>query len=331
MAACDHQETAEKANSKRLMWALAVIVFFMFVEVVGGVLSGSLALLADATHMLTDAFALALAASAQIFARRPADAKLHFGYRRAQVLAAFVNGLLMAFLLVWILSEAVHRFFNPVDIDAPLMLAVACIGLGANIIAFFVLHGQHTNDLNMRGALLHVVGDLLGSLVAIAAAIAIMMGGGRQIDPILSIVVACLIGVSAFRLIRDSGYILLEGSPEDIDVNELAKGLKNASPLIRDVHHVQIWQITPGHPRLTLHACVENAADAADALASAKAYLEAEYKIRQSTIQVEVGTVCPDHYTNDAHVRTVSTVRSAAAPAEKESAEPASAYASQTR
>ncbi len=328
MTVCDHQEAAETANSRRLLWALGVIVTFMIVEVVGGVISGSLALLADAAHMFTDAFALALAASAQIFARRPADAKLHFGYRRAQVLAAFVNGLLMAFLLVWIIAEAISRFFAPPEINAPLMLGVAVAGLAANAVAFFILHGRHENDLNMRGALLHVVGDLLGSIVAIIAAIVIMLTDWKQIDPILSVLVACLIGYSAYRLIRESGHILLEGAPTDIDIDELAKGLKSASPLIRDVHHIQIWQITPEHPRLTLHACIENAADAVDAIAAAKSYLEAEYKIRQSTIQVEVGAVCPDHYTNEAHLRAVKSPDRTHDHAED--AEPASAYAGQS-
>jgi cobalt-zinc-cadmium efflux system protein len=295
MADCNHNAHGHQANTQRLLWALAVILVFMVVEVIGGVISGSLALLADAAHMLTDGFALALAASAQIFAVRPADAKLHFGYRRAQVLAAFVNGVLMAVLLVWIVYEAIKRFINPPEVDSSLMFWVAVAGLVANIVAFAILHRRHEKDVNMRGALLHVIGDLLGSVAAIAAAIVIGLTGWMPIDPLLSLAVALLIGVSAVRLIRETAHILLEGAPENIDVRELSDGLKKAAPVIMDVHHVQIWQITPENPRLTLHACVKSSDDTAAALEAAKEFLEQKYHIRQSTIQVEIGVeCCPD-------------------------------------
>ncbi len=300
MVDCDHQHAqTHKMTTNRLLWALAVISVFMVVEVVGGVLSGSLALLADATHMLTDALALALAVSAQFFAVRPPDSRLHYGYRRAQVLAAFVNGIFLAFLLFWIVSEAVQRFVNPVEVNAPLMFGVAVAGLVANIVAFFILHRRDERDLNMRGAMLHVIGDLLGSVAAIVAAIVISMTGWLQIDPILSILVAVLIGVSAIRLVRETGFILLEGAPQSINVVELAAGIIDASPLIKEVHDIRISQITPDQPRLTMHACVDSAADAAPALEAAKAFLGKKYKIRNSTIQVEVGEDCPDRAFKD--------------------------------
>ncbi len=294
VANCDHHQSKENNNTRRLLWAFGVIVVFMVVEIIGGILSGSLALLADATHMLTDGLALALAASAQLLAVRPADNKLHFGYRRTQVLSAFVNGIFMAVLLAWIVYEAIRRSLNPIEIDAPLMLGVAIIGLAANVVAFFILHSPGERDLNMRGALLHVIGDLMGSVAAIIAAIVIWTTGWMQIDPLLSLLVACLIGVSAYRLVRESGFILLEGAPSDIDIVELADGLKGSTPLICNVHHVQISQITPDQPRLTLHACVDNASDAAAALAAAKEYLDQKYDIHHSTIQVEVRGDCPD-------------------------------------
>ncbi len=280
--------------TSRLLWALGVIVVFMVVEVVGGLISGSLALLADATHMLTDALALALAASAQFLARRPADARLHFGYRRAQVLAAFVNGVLLAILLFWIVFEAARRFMEPVEVESGLMLWVAVAGFIANVIAFFILHRPQERDLNMRGAILHVIGDLLGSAAAIIAALVIGATGWVAIDPILSIAVAVLIGVSAVRLVRETGHILLEGAPPDIDREELKKGLIAAVPQIRDVHSIQITQITPEQPRLTLHAWVADAQEAASALAAAKAFLEANYDIHYSTVQIEIGDECPD-------------------------------------
>jgi cobalt-zinc-cadmium efflux system protein len=296
MVNCDHENHHGSQNrvTWRLLAALAVIVAFMFIEVIGGILSGSLALLADATHMLTDAAALALAASAQFFAARPADNRLHFGYRRAQVLAAFVNGILLTFLLCWIAYEAVRRFMEPVSVDAGLMLWVAVAGLLANAAAFFILHRRGERNLNVRGALLHVISDLMGSVAAIIAAIVIMTTGWMAIDPLLSVAVAVLIGHSALRLVRETGFILLEGAPASIDVGVLADGLTSASAKIKNIHNVQISQITPEQPRLTLHACVESAGDATAALEEAKAYLAKEFNIQQSTIQIEVGDACPD-------------------------------------
>jgi len=294
MVNCDHQEhhqPGDKATG-RLIAAFVVIAVFMVVEVVGGWISGSLALLADASHMLTDAVALGLAASANFFAARPADARLHFGYRRAQVLAAFVNGVLLAMLLCWIVVEAIKRFMSPVEVDAGLMLGVAIVGLAANAVAFAILHRSHERNLNVRGAMLHVISDLFGSIAAT---------GWLAIDPLLSIAVAVLIGHSAYRLVRETGYILLEGAPEHIDVVELQAELIAATPQIRDVHGVQISQITPEHPRLTLHARVADARDAASALASAKEFLEKRYKIHDSTIQIEIGSECPDHIAAVAH------------------------------
>ena len=296
MAHCSHQQSNNGENTRRLIIAFAIISTFMVVEIVGGLISGSLALLADAAHMLTDAFALALAISAQYLSRRPADSRLHFGYRRAQVLAAFVNGIFLAVLLVWILFEAVGRFLNPQPVDVNIMLSVAALGFAANAAAFAILHHghDHETDVNMRGALLHIIGDLLGSAVAIIAAFSIMAFGWLRIDPILSILVAGLIGVSAVRLVRETGFILLEGAPKDIDLDELKAGLKRVSTLVKDVHHLQISQITPDQPRLTMHACVEKAEHAAEALAALKTALDRDYQIRQSTIQIEVGSDCPD-------------------------------------
>lgn len=294
MSDCTHHTVGGADNSRRLMLAFGVIATFMVVEVIGGILSGSLALLADAAHMLTDAFALGLAASAQIFSRKPADSKLHFGYRRAQVLAAFVNGVLLVFLLLWIVFEAVKRFISPVDVDAPLMLWVAAAGLAANVVAFLILHRPGDKDLNVRGAMLHVLGDLLGSVAAIIGAIIIATTGWVRIDPLLSIIVAVLIGVSAIRLLKETSFILLEGAPADIDLEKLKNGLKSASPSICDVHHVKIWQITPDNTRITLHACVDEASDAAAVVKAAKSYLASEFGIHHSTIQIDVGGDCPD-------------------------------------
>jgi cobalt-zinc-cadmium efflux system protein len=276
------------------MAALVVIVIFMVVEVVGGIISGSLALLADATHMLTDAVALGLAVSAHFIASRPADEKRHFGYRRAQVLAAYSNGVLLFGLLLLLGFEAIKRLINPVDVAWQPMLGVAFLGLGANAAAYIILHTARTRDVNVRGAMLHIVSDLLGSVAAIAAAFVIAGTGWMPIDPLLSIVVAVLIGHSAYRLVRETGHILLEGAPDNIDVAKLAKGVMAAAPGVEDVHDVFIWQLTPEHTRLTLHARVDEAGKSEATLNLIKSYLEREYGIQESTVQIEVGSNCPD-------------------------------------
>lgn len=290
---CDHHHE-QQAGVKRLLAAFAVITVFMVVEIVGGLISGSLALIADAAHMFTDSVALGLAASAHLIARRPADDRRHFGYRRAQVLAAFVNGVFLMILLAWIVFEAVMRFLNPIDIEAGTMLGVAVLGLGANVVAFFILHTAHSRDLNIRGAMLHVVSDLLGSVAAIVAALIIMQWGFTRIDPLLSVLVAALIGVSAVRLIRETGHILLEGAPEHIDVEALVRDLKAAAPNVLDIHDVRIWQLTTDHTSLSLHARIADPDDAAAALNDIKSRLEQTYGISQSTIQIETGEDCPD-------------------------------------
>lgn len=293
MSHCEHHDQQKSAG--RLLAAFGVIVVFMVVEVVGGVLSHSLALLADATHMFTDAVALGLAASAHYIARRPADAKRHFGYRRAQVLAAFSNGILLILLLGWIGFEAIKRaFFEPIPVDWQPMLAVAVLGLGANAVAFFVLHSSEAKDVNVRGAMLHIVSDMLGSVAAIIAAVVIALTNWMPIDPILSIVVAVLIGRSAYKLIRETTHILLEGAPDSINVDKLTEGLRAAAPGVENIHDVYIWQLTPEHTRLTLHARVAEAGQSEAALNQIKAYLEKEYGIHESTVQIEVGSNCPD-------------------------------------
>lgn len=313
MTHCD-QHHDQGRGTQRLLVAFAVISVFMVVEAVGGILAGSLALVADAVHMLTDAFALGLAVSAQWWSRRPADDRLHFGYRRTQVLAAFVNGLFLSALLGWIVYEAVMRLLTPIEVEWQSMLIIALIGLGANAVAYLVLHGAPTRDINIRGAMLHVMSDMLGSVAAVIAALVIMTTGWTRIDPILSLLVAALIGRSALRLLRETSHILLEGAPRDIDVARLIEGVKQAAPNVVDVHDVYIWQLTPEHPRLTLHACIAEEGVAASTLDSIKTFLEEKYGISESTVQIEVGTECPDESSKVTPLRRVeSTLRRHAA------------------
>lgn len=284
---------SHNSSERRLLWALLLISGFMLVEVVGGILSGSLALLADAGHMLTDAASLLLAWGAARTARRPADALRTYGYHRIQILAALLNGLAFILLVGWITYEAVQRMLQPVEVLGGMMLIVAVLGLLVNIAAFAILHGGARSDLNLRGAVVHVLGDLLGSVAAIVAAGVILLTGWMPIDPLLSLLVALLILRSAWYVVKSSAHILLEGTPEDVDVELLRRTLSETVPEVVDVHHVHVWSLTPEHPLLTLHVTVAEEQECAAVLAAVKALLRERFGITHSTVQVESGE-CAD-------------------------------------
>lgn len=267
----------------------------MVAEVIGGLLSGSLALLADAGHMLTDTVSLFLAWFAARMAHKPADTLRSYGYHRVQILAAFSNGVFFILIVVWIAYEAVQRIMNPVEVMGDIMLVVAALGLIVNLLAFFILHGAGGKDLNIRAALLHVLGDLLGSIAAITAAVIILGTGWMPIDPILSVFVALLILRSAWMVVKESTHILLEGTPPDIDVEILQKAIVDAIPDVRDVHHVHVWALTPEHPLLTLHVNVDPDVDATQVLQQVKKLLEDRFQIHHSTIQVEPAHCVDEH------------------------------------
>ncbi len=289
----DH--ASQKSDIKRVQIALALTATFMLVEVAGGILSGSLALLADAGHMLTDTMALALAAIAFRVSSRPADEKRSYGYQRFQILAAFVNGLSLLVIVGWILFEAVQRILSPSVVMGQAMLIVAAAGLIINIIVFFVLHGGDQENLNMRGAVLHVLGDLLGSVAAITAALVILYTGWMPIDPILSIGVALLIFRSAWHLLKRSGHILLEGAPEWLDVIEMQSKIVAANPVVKEIHHVHVWGLTPQHPMLTMHVALRQLqSDTTATVRRIKELLRKEYGINHSTIEVECDDCADD-------------------------------------
>ena len=288
----DHQSL--KANRRRVRLALVLTALFMIVEVAGGLLSGSLALLADAGHMLTDTMALALAALAFRVSARPADSKRSFGYHRFQILAAFVNGLTLLLIVGWILFEALQRFMDPQGVAGPLMLTVAAAGLVVNLVVFAILHGGDQENLNIRGAALHVLGDLLGSIAAIAAALVIIVTGWMPIDPLLSVVVAALILRSAWLLVKRSAHILLEGTPEWLDVEEMQKSVTAGVPQVCGIHHVHVWGLTPQYLMLTMHVIVDRQqGNTTTVVRRVKALLAEEFGIRHSTIEVETGE-CAD-------------------------------------
>ena len=290
-----HVHEANESNLKRVMIALVLTGTFMFVEIVGGILSGSLALLADAGHMLTDTMALALAAAAFHVSKRPPGGSLTYGYQRFQILAAFVNGLSLLFIVGWILYEAVERFVNPRDILGETMLVVAAAGLVVNVIAFAVLHSGDQDNLNIRGAALHVAGDLLGSVAAIVAAIVIIYTGWTLIDPILSVAVAMLILRSAWSLLKRSAHVLLEGAPDWLDVSDMQERVVANVPGVSGIHHVHVWGLTPQQLMLTMHVTLaDDVPSQSVVVRSVKAFVEQEYGIGHSTVEVEVDG-CADH------------------------------------
>ncbi|TWA71101.1 cobalt-zinc-cadmium efflux system protein [Azospirillum brasilense] len=288
-----HTTTVTADSERRILLVLLMTASLMVVEVVGGVLSGSLALLADAGHMLTDAAALALAWLAFRLGRRPSDRRRSFGYHRLQVLAAFVNGLSLFLLSAWILWEAAQRLMEPQPVLGGTMMAVAVLsGLG-NLAGFWILHRGDRGNLNVRGAALHVLGDLLGSAAAVAAAGIILATGWTPIDPILSVLVALLILRGAWEVVRQSAHILVEGTPVGIDVDELRRALHVAVPAVTDIHHVHVWSLTAERPLLTMHAVVPPGTDRDAVLRDLVDTLRGRFGIGHATVQVETGP-CPD-------------------------------------
>lgn len=268
--------------------ALALTAVFMLVEFAGGILARSLALMADAGHMLTDAAALALAWAATRIATRPADTRRSFGYQRLRVLATFANGCALLFIVAWISIEAAQRLLNPVAVNAAAILWIGGLGFAVNLIVFAMLRGGDEHDMNIAAATLHVLGDLLGSVGAVLAGIVILLTGWLPIDPILSLLVCALILRSAWALVRRSAHILMEGSPDWLDMTELRSTLEQRIPAIRDVHHVHAWLVGPRETLLTMHASVSTAADHAVVLKDAKALLAEHFGITHTTIQIEV-------------------------------------------
>jgi cobalt-zinc-cadmium efflux system protein len=277
----------KQGDERRVLAVLVLTGAFMVAEVVGGVLSGSLALLADAAHMLADAGALALAWFAIRVSNRPPDRLRSFGYHRFQVLAAFVNGSTLIAIAGWIVFEAIERLLAPVEVLGGTMLVVAVLGLAVNVVGFAVLHGGNRQDMNIRGAVLHVLGDLLGSVAAILAAGIILLTGWTPIDPILSVLVAVLILRGAWDLVSRASHLLMEGAPEGFEIAELKADLEAAVPGVLDIHHVHVWALTPERPLVTLHARIEEDADHDEVLKEVQGRLADRFGLRHATVQVE--------------------------------------------
>ena len=282
-----HVPTVTSANERKVLLSFVLIFAFMVVEAVGGVLSGSLALLADAGHMLTDAAALALAYAAFRVGRRAADSKRTFGYLRMEVIAGFVNAVTLFAIVGWIGYEAWMRFSEPQEILAGPMMLVAIVGLLVNILVLWIMTRGETDHVNVKGAILHVMGDLLGSVGAIVAAVVVYYTGWTPIDPILSVVVALLIVRSAWKLLTKSIHILLEGAPDDASPADVARGLLDVVPGLAAVSHVHVWQLTSGRTMATLHVRAQKDAQAKSVVERVEKELKARFNIEHPTIAID--------------------------------------------
>nr|WP_294867477.1 cation diffusion facilitator family transporter [uncultured Pseudogulbenkiania sp.] len=282
-----HVPTVGDDNQRKVLIAFLATFAFMVVEVAGGLLSGSLALLADAGHMLTDAAALALAYGAFRFGKRAADAKRTFGYLRFEVIAALINAITLFVIVLWIVIEAIDRFRHPGAVLAGPMFGVATIGLLVNLLVFWILSRGDSEHVNIRGAVLHVLGDLLGSVAAIAAAVVIYFTGWTPIDPLLSVFVALLILYSAWSLLRHSLHILLEGAPEHAQPDAIASHLRQTVPELANVRHVHVWSITSGRVLATLHVEPRAEADPRRLVQAVEVELVARFGIAHATVAID--------------------------------------------
>ncbi len=281
-----HMHIHGKGNERAVGVAALLTGGFMLAEVLGGLVSGSLALLADAGHMLTDFMSLSLAWLAFRIARRPADWKRTYGFDRFSVLAAFVNGLSLFVIAAWICIEAIDRLHKPVEVLGSFMLWVAIAGLAVNVVAFRVLSRADGENLNIRAAAIHVVGDLLGSVAALVASLVIIYTGWTPIDPILSILVALIILRSAWAVVKESGHILLEGSPSGVDRREIARKIENNVPGVLSVSHIHVWSITQERPIATMEIKVSENTDTLQVKTSVRALLKDQFGINHVTIEM---------------------------------------------
>ena len=277
----------QQNNERRALVALVLTGGFMLAEIAGSLLSGSLALLADAGHMLTDTGAMALAFIAMRAARRPESARHTFGHQRMQVLVALMNGAALFGITAWIAMEAWRRFFAPIEVVGDTMMVVAVLGLVVNILAFLILRGGAADNINLRGAALHAMGDLLGSVGAIVAAGVILLTGWMPIDPILSVLVCLLILRSAWSLVREAWHVLMEGVPDGVEVEAIRTTLLAEVPGLLDVHHVHLWSLTPEQPVATLHAQVADDADRDGLLFAIKRLLHERFELDHVAVQLE--------------------------------------------
>jgi cobalt-zinc-cadmium efflux system protein len=281
-----HAHDHRSASRRALVAVLVLTLSFTVVEVVGGILTGSLALLADAGHMVSDVLAIGLALGAISLARRPSSARRSFGFQRAEILAAFVNGLALVLVSGWIVWEAIGRIDDPPEILGGWMLLVALAGLAVNAGAAAILIRSGRESLNVEAAFRHVVADLLGSAGVLVAALVILLTGWDAVDPIVSIAIAVLILASAWGVLRDSTAILMEQTPSGIDADEVARAIVEV-PGVTSVHDLHVWRITSGFDALSAHVLVSRGEDCHGLRRDIERAIAERFGITHTTLQVD--------------------------------------------
>jgi len=281
-----HDHDHRSSSTRALVLVLALTTAFMVVEIVGGLWTGSLALLADAGHMLSDNLSIVLALGAIWLARRPSTPRRSFGFQRAEILAAFVNGLALVLVSLWIVVEAVRRLGDPPEILGGWMFAVALIGLAVNAVAALILLRSGRETLNVEAAFRHVLADLLGSAGVIVAALIILATGWTQADAIVSIVIALLIVWSAWSILRDSAAILMEATPSGIDARSVGRSIAEIQG-VTNVHDLHVWTITSGFDALSAHVLVGRGDDCHARRREIEEMLARKYGIEHTTLQVD--------------------------------------------
>jgi cobalt-zinc-cadmium efflux system protein len=281
-----HAGHAHGARGRALLIALGITLAYALVEAAGGIWFDSLALLSDAGHMLSDALALGLAAFAAWLGARPAGQRHSYGFQRAEVVAAFVNGLALLLVVVFIAVEAVQRLLEPRPVGGLGVMLIASIGLVLNLAVAFII-GRESHDLNTRAALLHVIGDLIGSVAAITAGAVIYFTGWQPVDPLLSLVIGVLILGSTIRLLRDALHVLMEGVPAGLQMDRVVAALMELEG-VRAVHDLHVWTISSGHAALSAHVQLDDLSRWPVVLESARRMLQGRFDVRHVTLQPEL-------------------------------------------
>ncbi len=280
------QDPDRRGSSRALRIVLALTATFLVAEVIGGIVANSLALLADAGHMLSDVLSLGVALFAAWLAGRPGGPSRTFGYRRAEILAALFNGVSLVAISIWIFIEAGIRLGDPPDVEGGLMLVVATVGLVVNLGSARILHGHADESLNVSAAMRHVIADALGSIGAIVAGVIILATGWNYADPVVSILIGILILASSWTILRDSLQILLEGSPPGTDVGQVGRAMCSA-PGVMEVHDLHVWTITSGFPALAAHVLVDRDTDCHATRRDLEAMLHERFGLDHTTLQVD--------------------------------------------
>jgi cobalt-zinc-cadmium efflux system protein len=283
----DHSHAfAAEADARRLGGAFALIVAFMLAELVAGILASSLALISDSAHMLTDAVAIGLALAALRLAERPPAGSFTYGLRRAEILSAQVNGITLLLLGALIVFEGIRRLIDPPDVEGALVVVVAVIGIGVNLVAARILAGAQRRSLNIEGAFLHVVTDLFAFIATAIAGAVILIWGFERADGIASLLIAALMLWAAYGLLRETGRVFMEAAPPGLDPQAIGEALVDEAGVV-EVHDLHVWEVTTGMPALSAHMIVRQDADCHEARWRAARLLADRFGVEHSTLQVE--------------------------------------------